>query len=312
MQPRGYTRLLALGLALTMTAALAGCSAQSRPLDQPTPPAQSQPAPDAGGASTAQPEPVPQPEPEPAPQPEPVPQPEPEPGPEEGQSLQPEGEEEGPYDFSQPVPEGTAVDMDYFADAVFIGDSRSDGFMIYSGVKGAENLTYNGLSIFKLESKKCFKRDGRQMTALEALGRKTYGKVYLSLGINELGYYDDKGYYNAYLKAIDDIRAIQPDAVIYLQGLIPLNEDVIRATGGASYLTNEHLLVYNDLMKQAAQEKQVAFLDLNAFFADETGALPAQASKDGIHLTKSYYQKWLEYLTTHTVTYQRLYGEDIT
>ena len=54
----------------------------------------------------------------------------------------------------------------------------------------------------------------------------------------------------------------QPNAVIYIQGLIPLNEDVIAATGGASYLTNEHLRVYNDLMQQAAQEKQVVFLDL--------------------------------------------------
>lgn len=281
MQWKRDVRRLTLGLALMMILTLAGCSAQSVQLEQPIPPVHAQS------------------EPEPAPQPDPWPNEGPD------QSLQ---QEEVPYDFSQPVPESAAVEGDYFADAAFIGDSRSDGFMIYSGVKGAENLTYNGLSIFKLESKQCFKRDGKQMTALEALGRKQYGKVYLSLGINELGYYDDKGYYEGYLRAIDQIREIQPDAVIYLQGLIPLNEEVIAQTGGASYLTNEHLLIYNDLMKQAGQEKKVAFLDLNTFFANDAGILPAEASKDGVHLTKPYYQKWMEYLKTHTVTYEQLYG----
>ena len=38
------------------------------------------------------------------------------------------------YDFSQPAPERDAVDNSYFADAAFVGDSRTDGFLIYSGI----------------------------------------------------------------------------------------------------------------------------------------------------------------------------------
>ena len=211
------------------------------------------------------------------------------------------------YDFSQSVPEGESVDNSYFEDAAFIGDSRTDGFLIYSGIGCGENLTSNGLSIFKLKEKKAIKIDGVSYTLLEALALKEYGKVYLSLGINELGYYNDKGFYQAYCDAIDAIRAAQPNAVIYIQGLIPINEQVIRETGGSEYLTNAHLLVYNDLMRQAAEEKQVAFLDLNPYFADENGALPADASKDGVHLKSSYCKKWLEYLKTHTVDFETLY-----
>ena len=107
--------------------------------------------------------------------------------------------------------------------------------------------------------------------------------------------------------AIDAIRACQPNAVIYIQGLIPLNEDVIAATGGASYLTNEHLRVYNDLMQQVAEEKQVVFLDLEPEFTGPDGQLPADASNDGVHLKKAYCQAWLEYLKTHTVSYETLY-----
>lgn len=213
------------------------------------------------------------------------------------------------YDFSQPVPESEAVDNSYFQDAAFVGDSRTDGFLIYSGIGCGENLTSNGLSIFQLAKKKVLKRNGVSYTLLEALGQKQYGKVYLSLGINELGYNDDEGFYRAYCNAVDAIRSCQPDAVIYIQGLIPVNEKVVAAAGGPSYLENDHLLVYNDLMKRVAREKQVAFLDLNPEFTDETGQLPADASKDGVHLKSSYCKQWLEYLKTHTVDYKTLYPD---
>ena len=229
-------------------------------------------------------------------------------------SSQPDGSEQepdsAPYDFSSPVPASDPVDNSYFQDAAFIGDSRTDGFLIYSGIGCGENLTSNGLSIFKLEEKKAFTIDGTKYTLLDALGRQQYGKVYISLGINELGYYDDQGFYEAYCQTIDLIRQCQPHAVIYIQGLIPLNEDVIAQTGGASYLKNDHLLIYNDLMKQVAEEKQVAFLDLNPYFAGEDGQLPAEASTDGIHLRKAYCEQWLEYLKAHTVSYETLYGTE--
>lgn len=231
--------------------------------------------------------------------------------PKETEPVQTEGHQEtteASYDFSKPVPESEAVDNTYFEDAAFIGDSRTDGFYIYSGVGHGDNLTSNGLSIFKLQEKKAITIDGTKYTLLEALALKEYGKVYLSLGVNELGYYNDKGFYEAYCQAIDKIRESQPNAVIYIQGLIPINETVIAAKGGASYLTNEHLLVYNDIMKQVAEEKRVAFLNLNPEFTGADGQLPEDASTDGVHLKKAYCKAWLEYLKTHTVSYETMYG----
>lgn len=216
------------------------------------------------------------------------PEPEPEPEPER-------------YDFTQPAPEREAVENEYFQDAAFIGDSRTDGFLIYSGIGCGENLTSNGLSIFKLNEKAVFRIGGEKYTLLQALERKEYGKVYLSLGVNELGIYNDEKFYQSYLNAIDQIRACQPNAVIYIQGLIPVNEDVVKASGGPDYLKNDHLRVYNELMQKAAEEKQVVFLDLYTEFADENGVLPPEASRDGVHLHKAWCQQWLNYLQRHTV-----------
>ena len=217
------------------------------------------------------------------------------------------GTEGSTYDFSQPVPASPEVDNSYFADAAFIGDSRTDGFMIYSGIGCGKNLTSNGLSIFKLKEKKALTIDGKKYTLLEALALEQYGKVYLSLGVNELGYNNDKGFYQSYCDAIETIRQLQPNAVIYIQGLIPINEGVIAQTGGSRYLTNEHLRVYNDLMRKAAQEEGVVFLDLYSEFVDANGELPADASKDGVHLRGAWCRQWLAYLKTHTVDYETLY-----
>lgn len=212
------------------------------------------------------------------------------------------------YDFSQPAPEREAVDSSYFDDAAFVGDSRTDGFMIYSGIGTGRNLTSNGLSIFSLAEKKALTIDGEKYTLLEALALEEYGKVYLSLGVNELGIYKDKAFYSSYCEAIDQIRLVQPGAVIYIQGLIPVNEDQIAAHNGNKYnLSNDHLRVYNDLMRQAAEEKQVVYLDLYSEFADENGSLPGDVSRDGVHLKKEPCRQWLAYLESHTVDFDTLY-----
>ena len=74
-------------------------------------------------------------------------------------------------------------------------------------------------------------------------------------------------------------------------------------TSKRDYLENNHLRIYNDLMRKAAQEKQAVFLDLYSAFVNENGTLPYDASKDGVHLNSDYCKKWLGYLQTHTVSY---------
>lgn len=214
-----------------------------------------------------------------------------------------------PYDFSQPVPERAAVENSYFDDAAFVGDSRTDGFMLYSGIGTGDNLAANGVSIFKLAERKSLTIDGEKYTPLEALSLKQYGKVYIALGVNELGYNNDKGYYEKFCAAIDEVRRSQPNAVIYIQGLIPVNEEQYLASTGHDYLTNDHLRVYNQLMQQVAEEKKVAYVDVYEAFVDENGALPEEDSRDGVHLYKESCQRWLEYLKTHTVDFDTLYPD---
>ena len=202
------------------------------------------------------------------------------------------------YDYSAPVPASGPAPDGWFDDAAFLGDSLTDGLMLYSGIPGGDNLSYKSLTVESVRTKAVIQTPSGKVTPVDALGRKTYGKVYLLLGVNELGWYNDDRFYKAYSELIDQVRQAQPDAQIYLQTLLPVTAE----KSAASYINNPKILVYNGLIAQLAQEKEVYLLDTHAAFVDDSGALPAADSADGVHLKKAGYQSWLEYLTTHTVS----------
>lgn len=272
-------RLVLLSLCLLL--ALPGCvrEAPATPASTPTPAPTVTPTP----TSTPTPTPTPTPSPEPTLDPH-------------GAGMA-AGED---YDFSAVVPETEAVDESYFDDAAFIGDSRTDGFRLYSGIKNGEFIVHTGLSIFQVESKKITYK-GQKMTVLDALGKGDYGKVYVCLGVNELGMKDDQGYHDHFAELVDAIRQQQPDATIYIQLIIPVNEKKCREKGIADYIENGHLAVYNDLLRQVAEEKHVFLVDPGEELVDETGQPPYDTVADGVHFKRAPYKQWLDYLKRHTI-----------
>ncbi len=233
--------------------------------------------------SQASPSPTPVSTPVPTPVPTPTPTPEP--------------------DWSQPVPAGEAVDPDeWFADAVFIGDSRTDGFKLYSGVTAdASFLDYTGLTVYDVINGKEVIRSGKEkLSILDALALEAYGKVYISLGVNELGYYDPEGFAEAYGQVIDAIQACQPDALLYVQAILPVNSEKCKANDVPYYVTNEGISLYNEVLPALCEEKKVRLVDIPDNLKDASGESPSQLSADGVHFRKEGYGLWLDYLITHT------------
>ena len=89
------------------------------------------------------------------------------------------------------VPESQAVDAGWYDDAVFLGDSRLDGFRLYAGPSGATYFTEAGAKALSIQEKNTERlADGSKVPMLKALEGKTFSKVYLNLGMNNLGDYD--------------------------------------------------------------------------------------------------------------------------
>lgn len=207
------------------------------------------------------------------------------------------------FDFTQPVPQSEPVEMDYFSDALFIGDSRTDGLQIYSGIKGATFYCYKGLNIFDMSKRQVVEMNGGKYTVVEALEKgPQYKKIYISLGVNELGYPGTDSFYKAFKSFLEEVKSAQPDAIIYLQNLVPVNPEICAQKNQPSYVNNDRVADFNGVFPKLAEECQVALVDVKTALSDENGILPAEATVDGVHFTKAWYQKWLEYLMCHTVT----------
>lgn len=198
------------------------------------------------------------------------------------------------------VPEGEDVGNDWFADAVFLGDSRTDGLRLYSGIKGATFICHTGLSVFTIGKNACIKdENGEKITAMDALAKQQYAKVYLMLGVNELGY-TTVSFLESYTELVEQIKELQPGAAIYLQTLIPINEPVAYSNGTNRAINNEKLKEFNQVITQVALDEGVFLVDVDVPFWSEEGCLAAENTGDGVHLTRAGYEAWYAYLRTHT------------
>ena len=206
-----------------------------------------------------------------------------------------------PYIFGTPLEASEAVADDaVFENAVFLGDSRTEGLQIWGGIRAGRYHWARGMTVFRVDDPKhTIKVDGKAMTMMDALALQPYDKVYIMMGVNELGWPADL-YEEGLGKFLDQVIAAQPEAVIYLQLLPPLNDDLAKKNL-ASYENNDNVNTFNDIIVRAAREKQVVLLDTAEAFRDETGQLPAELTADGCHFVKDGYLIWADYLRCHVM-----------
>ena len=142
------------------------------------------------------------------------------------------------------------------------------------------------------------KVDGKKMTVMDALATKSFGKIYIMLGMNELGWVYAEQFQEEYGKIIDRVREINPQAEIYIQSILPVSQ---KKDDEGTYVNNQRIHTYNELLIQLAEEKEVAYVNVAEAVTDETGKLPEDATADGVHLQPASCKIWLEYLKTHTI-----------
>lgn len=190
------------------------------------------------------------------------------------------------------------ADSDYFKDAVFIGDSRTEGFILNNGLTAKiTSFTYKGLTVNTIFSDKVININGEKLTIIDALKETDFSKVYIMLGINEIGWVYSDIFIDKYSEIIDEIKNINPESIIYIQSIIPVTEKV---SNEHPYIRNSKIEEYNVLLKKLAEEKNVYYLNVQEALINENNVLPDDAATDGIHLNKKYCVKWLEYLKEHT------------
>lgn len=192
------------------------------------------------------------------------------------------------------------VSDDYFDDAVFIGDSRVVSLYEYSDWKDATYYCSSGMTlggVFKDPSGRW--KDGNwKVNIADALQQEQYKKVYIMLGINDMGVGDLDYFMNHYTDMVNQIHEWQPDAIIYIMSI--MNVSAERNAQG-DYINNEAIRVRNERLKELDNGRDTFYLDINSVVCDENGCLNAEYTFDGVHLYAQYVPLWTDYLKTHAI-----------
>ena len=186
------------------------------------------------------------------------------------------------------------VEMDYLDDALFIGDSRTSTLYEYAGWENTDFFVKYGLTIWDVWKQTM---DGRKLE--NVLSAKQYGKIYIMLGINELGSGTAVTFREEYERVVAGIRQMQPKAVIFVQAILHVTAE---KDAEGTYINNQEVNARNQEICKLADNETVFWLDLNEIMDDPaTGKLDSIYSFDGVHLKVKYIDVWREFLLDHGV-----------
>lgn len=188
------------------------------------------------------------------------------------------------------------VDESYFDDALFIGDSRTVGLHDYTDLsEHADFLCKTSLTIYKVLDEN-FKGMG---TVEEVLKKKQYGKIYIMVGINELGQGTTEDFMEKYTEVVDTLHEWDPDAKIIIQGIMKVSG---KKDAEDKVFNNSNITGRNHAIATLADNYHIFYIDMNEVVCDEEGNLNAEYTHDQIHLLGMYNDLWKDFLMTRGIS----------
>lgn len=204
------------------------------------------------------------------------------------------------------LPENGSVDLSYFEDACFVGDSLTDGLRIYTGIENSvaniakfvcnKNLTPKSF----IEGVIPFNWDRKTQNGIEAIVEEDPDILYITLGTNAMTFMTDEQFLYYYDQMLTQLQDQLPDSLFYVCSLTPTTQAAAAKRPIFSY---DRLYNVNNQVAKLASEKGMHYINLHEVLAGDDGYLKPEydSGLDGIHLKPEAYTYWVQYLMTHTV-----------
>lgn len=171
------------------------------------------------------------------------------------------------------------------------------GVYEYAGIESATYYAKVSMTIYDLMESRVTTDDSVR-TVREGLEENQFGKIYLMVGLNELGTGDVDYFITAYQGVIEEIRALQPEAIIYVQGIMHVAGDMDRSD---SIFNNDNINERNEALQQLANGEDIFYIDVNEVYDDENGNLRSDCTSDDVHLYGNCYEEWYQFFMHHGV-----------
>ncbi len=188
----------------------------------------------------------------------------------------------------------------FYNDAAFIGDSVSlklsyyaedtgelgDAVFLVSGSYGVGHAVDGTMELYF---------QGKDMAPQDALAAAGCKKVFIMLGMNDLGKFGLEITMDYWEKFITNIREANPDIAIVIQTMTP-----VWSGGQTGDLSNTAIDEYNEQLKAFAQEKHCAYMDIASFMKDSDNGLATDYCSDSfVHLTNEGASAWTKVLKAY-------------
>lgn len=228
--------------------------------------------------------------------------------------------EEGAYDglyssysdtpYTARVEASDAVDLSYFDNCAFVGDSVSFSLKKYCEATGSlGNATFlaagsmsatNALRPLNSKDSMHPTYKGVKMTVQDGIKECGADKVYIMLGMNGIGLDGYESEVQQTLKLVNKILEKSPGTEILIQSVTPM------ARGSASSgkkLNNSTIAKYNEKMEEICCDNGWYFINVAEAVTDADGYLKSEYCSDpggqAIHFTTAGLTLWIDYLKTH-------------
>lgn len=199
-------------------------------------------------------------------------------------------------------PASGQVDLSYFSDAAFLGDSLTVGFSDYKiNLGGALICGYTGVGPDAIVNRSAVKSSVRgEEVALDVLAAAHPKKLYILLGTNTLTTVGAADRFLAYYGQMLDVlrQTLGEDCVIYVESIPPVRPEAAAEKPG---LASDIIRSVNEQLALLAADKGCVYLDLWETLADGEGNLKeVLAAPDGVHFSAGNgYGAWVTYLRNH-------------
>ena len=209
------------------------------------------------------------------------------------------------------LPRTEAAEMTYFDGAVFIGDSVTLGLQNYvtrmrqtdkgfmGGAKFLSIGSYGAYEATRPADDKSIHRiiAGKKTMPADIVKSYNADKVFICLGLNDVGLFTKDEYLQYYKQLIDDIREQSPEIDIVIESITPM-----ALYGERRVLYNAKIDEYNEALAKFAKDNSCYFADIANLFKDDAGYLASElCSDDYCHLNNDAYDIWINYLLNHTI-----------
>lgn len=196
------------------------------------------------------------------------------------------------------VQKGDAAGFYDFRNSLFVGDyfvSQAENLGFFEHT----NFAYvTGLDMNTMLTKRVIKTESGYLTLADYV--KTFENieaVYIMISAESVSWMDVPTFVKKYTVFAESVAAAHPDAHIYIQPVLPINEE--KAAKRGYTVTNEKLNQMNEYIFALAEKNSFWILDMFGEFTNKEGGLPAEYTTNGIRFEKPTYEIWSDYIVQH-------------